>query len=67
METIANLSKIAELEAELASMVKARKELPRLSVEDHEDVSDNYQMHLELGYEIDRLRDEIKALKQQLG
>jgi hypothetical protein len=64
METIANLSKLRELQSELDSMLKAKSELPRLSLEDHECVSDNYQMHLELQEGICCLKEEIKDLER---
>lgn len=67
METIANLSKLNELQAELASLIKAKSQCPRLTLEDHEDVSDNYQMHLEIQYEIDGIEEEIAALQRNLG
>lgn len=40
------------------------KRTNRLTVEDHEDVSDNYQYNLEWNYALDKLRDERKVLIQ---
>lgn len=67
MESIANITKIAELKAELAGLVTAKRQLPRLTLEDREDCSDNHQAHIELNYEIEGLEAEIKALERQNG
>ena len=56
--------RIAEIENELKEL-KAFKSSNRLSSEDIEDVSDNYQYHLELNYAISELNDELSCLKYQ--
>ena len=67
MDSIANITKLAELKKQLAELIKAKQQLPRLSQDDLECCNDNYQMHLELNYEIDGMRDEIKAVERQQG
>lgn len=57
---------IPEMEKELEEMIAYKNRLPRLSLEDHEDVSDNYQAHLELNAEIPCLRDSIAECKREL-
>ena len=56
--------RIAEIENELKEL-KALKSSSRLSSEDIEDVSDNYQYHLECNYAISELNDELSCLKYQ--
>lgn len=53
------LENIASLRKELAELGK----VPHLTAEDHEDISDRYQDALEIGYERDRINDEIKSLE----
>ena len=56
--------RIANIENELKEL-KTFKSSNRLSSEDIEDVSDNYQYHLELNYAISELNDELSCLKYQ--
>lgn len=64
METIANISKIMQLEQELVQLKQAKINLPRLSQDDIEDVNDNYQSHLELNYEIEGIIEEIRSIRR---
>lgn len=64
MESIANLTKLRELKQQLADMKKAKADLPRLSQDDMESITDNYSFHLELNAEISNLRDEIADLER---
>jgi hypothetical protein len=64
METIANISKLMQLQQELTELKQAKLNLPRLSQDDIEDVNDNYQSHLELNYEIEGLIEEIRSIKR---
>lgn len=56
--------RIEEIEKELKEL-KTLKSSNRLSSEDIEDVSDNYQYHLEWNYAISELNDELSCLKYQ--
>jgi hypothetical protein len=56
--------RIIEVEKKLQDL-KNLKNSNRLSSEDIEDVSDNYQYHLEWNYAISELNDELKCLKYQ--
>ena len=56
--------RIANIEKELKEL-KTLKSSNRLSSEDIEDISDNYQYHLELNYAISELNDELSCLKYQ--
>ena len=56
--------RIANIENELKEL-KTFKSSNRLSPEDIEDVSDNYQYHLECNYAISELNDELSCLKYQ--
>jgi hypothetical protein len=56
--------RIEEIEKELKEL-KTLKSSNRLSSEDIEDVSDNYQYHLEWNCAISELNDELKCLKYQ--
>lgn len=70
METVSNWTeeqineRIAEIDNEELEIAELKRK-NRLTVEDHEDCSDNYQMHLEWGYALAELRDEKKFLIQQ--
>jgi hypothetical protein len=64
METIANISKLMQLQQELAELKQAKLNLPRLSQDDIEDVNDNYQSHLELNYEIEGIIEEIRSINR---
>ena len=55
--------RIDEIDKELLE-IKALKQSNRVSVEDIEDVSDNYQYNLEWNYAIDELELERKVLIQ---
>lgn len=59
-------TQLEKLRKEYDSMYSAKRNLPRLSLKDHEDVSDNYQFHLEIGYELSALRNEITSLEGKL-
>ena len=56
--------RINEIEKELQDL-KNLKSSNRLTSEDIEDVSDNYQYNLEWNYAISELNDELKCLKYQ--
>ena len=56
--------RIEEIEKELKEL-RNLKSSNRLSSEDIENVSDNYQYHLELNYAISDLIDELECLKYQ--
>ena len=56
--------RIEEIEKELKEL-RNLKSSNRLSSEDIEDVSDNYQYHLEWNYAISELNDELECLKYQ--
>jgi hypothetical protein len=64
METIANISKLMQLQQELTELKQAKLNLPRLSQDDIEDVNDNYQSHLELNYEIEGIIEEIRSINR---
>ena len=60
---------INQVESELEEMVGAKRRLPRLTLDDHESVSDNYQSHLELNGEISALqehRNNLVARREKL-
>lgn len=56
-------SRIDEIDNELAEIHRLKKQ-NRLSLEDIEDVTDNYQYNLEWNYVIDELKDERNQLIQ---
>ena len=56
--------RIEEIEKELQE-IKTLKSSNRLSSDDIEDISDNYQYHLEWNYAISELSDELECLKYQ--
>lgn len=56
--------KIEEIKKELKEL-KNLKSSNKLSSEDIEDISDNYQYHLEWNYAISELNDELKCLEYQ--
>ena len=56
--------RIANIENDLKEL-KTLKSSNRLSSGDVEDVSDNYQYHLEWNYAISELNDELSCLKYQ--
>lgn len=56
--------RLEEIKKELQEL-KTLKSSNRLSSEDIEDVSDNYQYHLEWNYAISELNDELKCLEYQ--
>lgn len=56
--------RIANIENELKEL-KTLKSSNRLSSEDIEDLTDNYQYRLELNYAISELNDELSCLKYQ--
>ena len=56
--------RIEEIKKELQDL-KDLKNSNRLSSEDIEDVSDNYQYHLEWNYATSELNDELKRLEYQ--
>jgi 3-hydroxy-3-methylglutaryl CoA synthase len=68
--TVADLTEIEiqerinEIDAEAAE-IRELKRKSKLTVEDYEDVSDNYQMHLEWGYLLSELQEERNFLVQQ--
>jgi hypothetical protein len=56
--------RINEIDKEAAE-IRELKRSNRLTVEDHEDVSDTYQMHLEWGYLLSELQEERNFLVQE--
>ena len=56
--------RVEEIEKELQEL-KNFKSSNRLSSEDIENVSDNYQYHLECNYAISELNDELDCLRYQ--
>jgi hypothetical protein len=54
---------IQAAEKEVAKWEEHYKNLPRLTSEDKEDISDNYCAHVEVGGELDCAREYLKALK----
>ena len=65
------MSKLEKLRAELQSLEDELQDLcnnkpPRLTQEDTEDISDNYQAHLEWNYAYGDLRDQIKEIEQKI-
>lgn len=57
-------NRINEIDKE-ASEIRQLKSNNRLTVEDHEDVSDNYQFHLEWNYLLSELQEERNFLVKE--
>jgi hypothetical protein len=56
--------RINEIDREAAE-IRRLKSTSRLTVKDHESISDNYQMHLEWNYLLSDLQDERNYLIQE--
>ena len=54
--------RISEINKELEDLNRLKRNNP-VTLEDTEDVSDNYQYNLEWNYAISELRDELKCLE----
>ncbi len=67
LELIGNASKVEALQHELHLLEKQRRALPTLTQDDYDNCSDAYQERLEIGYELDALREEIRNVKRNQG
>lgn len=61
------MNKLETLEKKYADLKKHKSTMSYLSLEDKEDCSDNFQEHLEIGYELDSLYAEIQMIKDLEG
>ncbi len=62
--TTTTATRLASLRAELLSLEAENRQMGRLTLEDHEDISDLYQAKLEMSWALRDLRDEIASLTQ---